>query len=159
VLKLVVPVPVVAHLLYLVNSSASRFVALALFLDFLSISVGISPEAANLDLAGSHGSLWVNDNGEVRLEHVVLMQSLVVHVNSRQPAAVARVTVVPSSDAFLSIALVLSLDVVNHVLVGIVSRIDSRFSGFDGKSKGIHDHEGVSFALALEKAHDFDVAS
>ena len=47
----------------------------------------------------------------------------------------------------------------DHVLVGVLESVNSRFGAFAGKGDDVHDDEGVARDLALEKAHDFDVAA
>ena len=56
----------------------------------------IGAECPNVDLSSRHGLYWVHYNGHPRFL-VLLVQHLGAHVNAREPAAIAGVTVVPTN--------------------------------------------------------------
>lgn len=87
------------------------------------------------------------------------MLELIIDVNTGEPAAISRMAVVPSSDPFSSITHILSSHVINHVLISFISSIDSGLGGFDGKCECVHNHECAALSLALEKTHDFNIAT
>ena len=47
------------------------------------------------------------------------------------------------------------LDVLDHVLVRLVRRIDARLRALNGKGERVHDYDGVSNNLPLHEPHDF----
>ena len=80
--QLIVAVPVVAHLLNLVHADTLlAFVLLAGF-HLLRVVVSVGAEAADLYLAGRHGPLRVDNDGQIGLVHPVLMQFLVVNIDT-----------------------------------------------------------------------------
>ena len=69
-------------------------------------------------------------------------------------------TVIPSDDVLLSAALVTGrLEILDHVLVGILLGVHSGLSSLDGKAKGVGDDDGVAVSVALHQTHDFDGAT
>lgn len=59
-----------------------------------SVVLREAAEGANLDATSRHGLLGVNDNSDPGIL-VILVLGLRVHINTREPAAVARVRVIP----------------------------------------------------------------
>ena len=59
-------------------------------------------------------------------------------------------TAIPSDDILLPAALVTGrLEILDHVLVGILLGVHSGLSSLDGKAKGVGDDDGVSVGVAL----------
>jgi hypothetical protein len=135
---LIVPMPVISHLFNFIHSYHRFTFASVLFLLF-SVGTCECSEAPNLHLPSRHSSFGVDDNSQIRLEHSILMLELIIDVNSRKPASISRMAVVPSSHTFSSITHILSSHVVNHVLISLISCIDSSLSGFYRESKCVHN--------------------
>lgn len=94
-----------------------------------------------------------DDSNERVLELLVIHLS--VHVDTRQPAPVSWMRVVPSNSALESSCLFTVLDVFHHVLVRLGGSIDTGLGPLDGECKGIHDDYRVSYNLSLHETHDF----
>src|SRR6266702_2708265 len=47
------------------------------------------------------------------------------------------------------------LDVLDHVLIRLVRRVDARLRALNGQGERVHDHYGVSNDLPLHEPHDF----
>jgi len=59
----------------------------------------VCAKSADFDFARSHGAHGIDNNGEEWV-FVLLVHQLRVHVDPRQPASIARVTVIPACQAF-----------------------------------------------------------
>jgi hypothetical protein len=59
----------------------------------------VCAKSADFDFARSHGAHGIDNNGEEWV-FVLLVHQLRVHVDPRQPASVARVTVIPACLGF-----------------------------------------------------------
>ena len=67
----------------------------------LSADLWVCSKGANLDLAGRNGAVGVNDDGQEGV-HVHLLSVLGAHIDARQPAAIARVAVVPAHNILVA---------------------------------------------------------
>src|ERR1700710_1526753 len=115
----------------------------------------IGSKSADLDLASRDRAVGVNDNSEERVRER-LLRSLRADIDAAEPAAVARVAVVPSY-RILELALVAAgLEVADHVFICFVLGIHAGFGAFDGQAEGGGYDYGVARDLALHEAHDFD---
>lgn len=147
-----------AKLFHLVLRNSKLGATLALRLELFDIGVRIRPEAAKFHSARSHGSFRIDNDGNPRLL-MVLVETLRANINSGKPAAVARMRVVPAAQVLRpgnALAVVLMRA---HVLVGLVSGVNSRLRTFYGETEGVHDIESVTLDLALHEPHDLDVSA
>ena len=66
-----------------------------------SADLWVSSKGAYLDLAGRNGAVGVDHNGQEGV-HVHLLSVLGAYIDARQPAAVARVAVVPAHNILMA---------------------------------------------------------
>mmetsp|Transcript_35972 Transcript_35972/g.26717 ORF Transcript_35972/g.26717 Transcript_35972/m.26717 type:complete len:202 (-) Transcript_35972:92-697(-) len=116
------------------------------------------PKCLDLHFPSTHRSLRIYHNCDERLL-VFLVELLGAHVDAGEPAPVARVGVVPPADVLGSRHSLAEVLMLAHVLVSLISRIDSRLRPHHRQRKRIHHKERISFYFALHEAHDFDVAA
>merc|ERR1711939_9215 len=83
------------------------------------IALGVRAERADVNAPSRDRTVRVNDDGE---EWVFpgLVRHLGLNVDAREPAAVARVRVVPANDVLKAANLLRRLDVLDHELVRLV---------------------------------------
>lgn len=153
----------------------------------------VGSESADVDLAGRDGTIGVNlrrkGSGRGRMERwdrafithddgdEGILELLVVHlgvdVDTRKPASVAGMGVVPADGIFqppcleimemrsahffmkMATHLLASLDILDHVLVCLCSSVDTGFSSLNGQSERVHDDDRVPNDLSLHKTHNF----
>ena len=88
-----------------------------------------------------------------------LVQLLCVDVNAGEPAPVAGLAVIPPDDVLVAPGLLAALVVLDHVLVRLRLGVDARLRALHGKHERVDDDDRVAHGLALEHAHDLDVAA
>lgn len=93
-----------------------------------------------------------NDRDKRILE--LLVCHLGVHVDTREPASVSRVRMVPSHGVLEPLHSFAGLDVLDHVLVRLVLRIDTRLGTLHGQCEGVDNDERCADHFALHKPHD-----
>ena len=128
------------------------------FLHLSSFVVLVGAEASNLDLASGHRAFGVDDNcdaGVLEFLHALLC----VDVNAREPAAVPRVRVVPTTDVFRPVHQGRLVLMVQGKLVGLLASIHASLSAFHGQTEGVHHVHGVALGISLHEPHDFNVAT
>jgi hypothetical protein len=85
---------------------------------------------------------------------VGLIGHLRIDVDARQPAPVTRMRVIPPSQHLRLPDLAIRLLVRDHILKGLVPRIDPCFGSLHWKSSSIHDPERPVSDLAIHDPHD-----
>ena len=88
-------------------------------------------EGADLDFAGGDGPVGVDDDSQEGI-HVGLLQHLRGDIDPGEPAAVARVAVIPPDGVFHPPVLAAGLEILHDVFVGFGGGVDSGFGAFDG---------------------------
>ncbi|KAH0445812.1 Mov34-domain-containing protein, partial [Aureobasidium melanogenum] len=122
------------------------------------VAFGVSSESANFDLAGADCTVWVDDNGDERVGKGLLGE-LSRNIDTTEPAAITRMTVVPADGVFELAGLTRTFEVFDHILVGLVLSVDSCLSSFDRQAEGVGDNKGLVQDVADHKAHDFNAAT
>jgi len=114
----------------------------ASFLYLLYVAVRVGTEAAYLNLARRHRALGIDDNGNERLL-MSLVESLCADIDAREPAAVARVRVVPPADVLWALDALTGLNVLSHELIGLTASVDSRLRSHHRQRERVHHVEGI----------------
>lgn len=139
------------------NDSAASLLLLQL-LDFIGVIILICPEAADFDLSCGNRALGINHDGNRRVLNLLIIL-LCVDIDSRQPAAVARMRVVPSTNVLRPSDLFTLLHMREHIGVSVLARVDTSLRRLDGQRKCIHDVHSVADWVALHVAHNFDIST
>ena len=94
----------ISHFFNFIHSS-SKFTLILLFLlclHFLSIIICIGSKATDFYFTSTHCSFWIDNNSKIWLKHSILMQFLVININSRKPTSVAWMRMIPSNTYLIS---------------------------------------------------------
>jgi len=89
----------------------------------------------------------------------LLVQHLGANINSRQPAAISRVAVIPSDGVLDPAHLLDEAEVLDHVLVPLLLGVDTGLSSLHRKGEDVHHNHRVIMHLALHKPHHLNVPS
>jgi len=122
------------------------------------VIVRVATEATNLDFTSRNCPLWVNNNSNSWVLHH-LHSRLSCDIDTREPAAVTGMRVVPSADTLWSIDFLTLILMVNHERSSILISIDSGLTGLDWETVDIHNIHSVSDWVTLEVAHDLNIAT
>ena len=139
--KLVIFVPMVTKISNFVDwngfvstcISCSSFFGHFIFQSF-NFVFRIGSEASDFNLSCTHGSVWINNDSEIRLHHY-LMRKLIVDIDTRQPTSISWMRVIPSGNVLWSACLFRKLVMGNHVCISFCSCIHSCLRCFNWKSK------------------------
>ena len=115
---------------------------------FLCVVIGIGSEATDLNFTCSDSALRINNDSDGWiLNH--LHSLLGIDINTRQPATIPRVRVVPPTDILWSVDTCRFILVVDHEPISLLSGIHSRFSTDYRQPIHIHHIHGVTDGVAL----------
>ncbi len=120
-----------------VHSSTS-----SLLLLLLLVALGEHTEASNFNLAGRHGSLRVNHDGDEWLL-MLLIKGLCANVDTWKPAAIAWVRVVPSAHILWAMHVLAEFHVRTEVLVGLVTSVHASLRTFNREPERVHHIESI----------------
>ncbi len=122
------------------------------------VVLGVGAEGADLDLVGADGAVRVHDDGD---EGVVerLLHGLGVDVDAAEPAAVARVAVVPAHGVLDAALAPREVEVLDEILVGVLLRVDAGLGAFDGEPERVRHHDRRAVHVALHETHHLERAA
>jgi hypothetical protein len=116
--------------------------------------LGEGAEGANFDTASRGRADGVDDNGEEGV-FVRLMRQLRGDVNARQPAAVARMGVVPAHDGLWAMNGVAQELIFDHELIALFKSGHSSLRPLHWQRISVRDNKSVLLNTTLKHSHDF----
>ena len=135
----------VLHLFRWHHTLASR-INLKCFLDLSNVALREDTETSNIDFSSRHRSLWVDNDSNKRFL-MLLIKWLCSNIDTRKPAAVSGVRVVPSTHVFRSLHLFTGIHVTAHELVCLISSVHTSLSALYWQRERVHHVECIYLLL------------
>ena len=137
--------------------STHTFTFVSFLLTDFNLCVRVGSEASEFNFAGTHSSIWINNNCQKWTESLQI--SLIINIDSTHPASVSWMRVIPTKHVLWSIDLFTEFGVVDLILLPLISCSYSCFRSLNWQSKRVHNHKGIANDLSLEKPHYLNVIS
>lgn len=119
------------------------------------MSLWVCAETADGDLTSLDCLVGIDHHRQERILEL-LVQRLRSHVDTRQPAAVSRVRVIPPDTVVGHAIRPLRLQVLDDVFVRLTLRIHPRLGSLDGEWENGEDMKRAIHNLPHQHAHDFE---
>lgn len=137
VLQLIILMVMVSHFFNFLHRHLERSLAatilLHLFLNLFDVSCRISSEAADFNFTGTHSSHWINyDCYKWTLS---LVHSLRTNIDTREPAPITWMRVIPSDNVFGSVDSLAIFLMIYHIFISVCRSIYSGLSCLDRHRK------------------------
>jgi len=123
--------------------------------DTYLVSLWVRAETADGDLPSLDCLVGIDHHRQERILEL-LVQRLRSHVDTRQPAAVARVRVIPPDTVVGHTIRPLRLQVLDDVFVRLTLRVHPRLGSLDGEWENVEDMKRAIHNLPHQHAHDFE---